>query len=83
MPTRPATHTHTHSPRPAPQVHDEVILEGPEESAQEALAAVVAAMENPWRLLGESLWGRPLEGNPLRVDLVVDAKTAHTWYEAK
>ena len=29
------------------QVHDEVILEGPEEKAKEALARVVKLMENP------------------------------------
>ena len=52
------------------QIHDEVILEGPEESAQEARARVVELMERPFC-------------RPLRVDLVVDANTAKTWYEAK
>jgi len=54
------------------QVHDEVILEGPRESAEEAQAIVVDCME------------RPFDGtNPLQVHLVVDAKFADTWYEAK
>ena len=54
------------------QIHDEVILEGPEESADEALALVKWRMEHPFR-----------GTNPLEVDLAVDAKTAKTWYEAK
>jgi DNA polymerase-1 len=52
------------------QVHDELILEGPEGSAQEALAIVVDCMEHPYN-------------QPLRVDLKVDAKTDKTWYKAK
>lgn len=59
------------------QVHDEVMLEGPKETAEEALEKVRNAMENPWHnLIG-------FEGKPLRVDLVVDAKIADNWYEAK
>jgi DNA polymerase I len=59
------------------QVHDEVMLEGPRESAEEARARVVAAMANPWaNLIG-------FTGKPLRVDLVVDANIADTWYDAK
>ena len=54
------------------QVHDEVILEGPRESADEATARVVSLMERPF-------WGT----NPLRVELAVDAKHADNWYEAK
>ena len=54
------------------QVHDEVILEGPRETVDEAQALVVHHM------------GHPFEGtNPLRVDLVVDAKHADNWYDAK
>lgn len=54
------------------QVHDEVILEGPAESAERAQELVVAHME------------RPFSGtNPLLVDLVVDSNIAGTWYEAK
>ena len=32
------------------QVHDEVILEGPEETAEEAFEEVVKCMEEPWAL---------------------------------
>ncbi|KAI8477361.1 MAG: hypothetical protein J3K34DRAFT_373247 [Monoraphidium minutum] len=60
------------------QVHDEVMLEGPRETAEEAKRRVVAAMENPWRNLGFSF-----DGRPLRVELVVDCKAADTWYDAK
>lgn len=59
------------------QVHDEVMLEGPRESAEEARRKVVEAMENPWRNLAG------FEGRPLLVDLVVDCKSADTWYDAK
>jgi DNA polymerase-1 len=52
------------------QVHDELILEGPEASAPEALKIVVDCMENPYL-------------KPLLVDLKVDAKTDKTWYRAK
>ena len=54
------------------QVHDEVILEGPKETAERAQQLVIQHME------------KPFEGsNPLRVDLVVDSNIADTWYEAK
>lgn len=52
------------------QIHDEVILEGPEESAEEALKRVVLIMENP---LDE----------PLLIKLEVDASIGNNWYEAK
>mmetsp|Transcript_10885 Transcript_10885/g.32322 ORF Transcript_10885/g.32322 Transcript_10885/m.32322 type:complete len:124 (+) Transcript_10885:3-374(+) len=52
------------------QVHDELILEGPEESKEEALAIVIDCMEKPFK-------------QPLSVDLTVDAKSAKTWYDAK
>lgn len=54
------------------QVHDEVILEGPRETAAEAKALVVQHMEKPFN-----------GTNPLLVDLNVDANTAASWYEAK
>lgn len=54
------------------QVHDEVILEGPTESAEEAKAIVVDCMTKPFD--GE---------NFLRVGLSVDAKCAQNWYAAK
>ncbi|CAK9150260.1 unnamed protein product [Ilex paraguariensis] len=54
------------------QVHDEVILEGPTESAEVAKAIVVECMS------------KPFDGkNILRVDLSVDAKCAQNWYSAK
>ena len=55
------------------QIHDEVILEGPHEHAAAAKAEVVACMEQPFDASLPSL----------RVPLVVDAKTADNWYEAK
>ncbi|XP_024033138.1 DNA polymerase I A, chloroplastic/mitochondrial isoform X2 [Citrus clementina] len=54
------------------QVHDEVILEGPSESAEVARAIVVECMSKPFN-------GK----NNLRVDLSVDAKCAQNWYSAK
>ncbi|TVU43033.1 hypothetical protein EJB05_09464 [Eragrostis curvula] len=54
------------------QVHDEVILEGPEESADTAKAIVVECMSKPF-------YGT----NFLKVDLAVDAKCAKSWYAAK
>ncbi|XP_057464463.1 DNA polymerase I A, chloroplastic/mitochondrial-like [Actinidia eriantha] len=54
------------------QVHDEVILEGPTESAEAAKAIVVECMSKPFG-------GR----NFLKVDLSVDAKCAQNWYSAK
>lgn len=56
------------------QVHDEVILEGPKESAEEAQAIVVQCMRSPFGDAG---------GDPLLVDLLVDSKFAETWYDAK
>ncbi|KAM3390870.1 hypothetical protein ACQJBY_012474 [Aegilops geniculata] len=54
------------------QVHDEVILEGPSESAEVAKAIVVECMSKPF-------YGT----NILSVDLAVDAKCAQNWYAAK
>ena len=54
------------------QVHDEVILEGPSESAEVAKAIVVDCMSKPFN-------GK----NILNVDLAVDAKCAQNWYAAK
>ncbi|XP_023536872.1 DNA polymerase I B, chloroplastic/mitochondrial-like [Cucurbita pepo subsp. pepo] len=54
------------------QVHDEVILEGPTESAEVAKAIVVECMSKPFN-------GK----NILNVDLAVDAKCARNWYSAK
>jgi len=52
------------------QIHDEIICEGPAESADEALQIVKHTMSNPFK-------------KPLRVELVVDANIGDTWYEAK
>lgn len=52
------------------QVHDELILEGPKETAKEALGIVVECMEHP-------------HDKPFLVDLKVDAKCDTTWYKAK
>ncbi|CAL5202154.1 unnamed protein product [Lathyrus oleraceus] len=54
------------------QVHDEVILEGPTESAEVAKAIVIDCMSNPFN-------GK----NILKVGLSVDAKCAQNWYAAK
>ena len=51
-----------------------MILEGPRETASEARARVVECMRSPFS---------GLDPKPLQVDLVVDAKFADTWYEAK
>mmetsp|Transcript_13417 Transcript_13417/g.35678 ORF Transcript_13417/g.35678 Transcript_13417/m.35678 type:complete len:818 (+) Transcript_13417:728-3181(+) len=56
------------------QIHDEVILEGPSEHADAALAELVRLMERPFDHVGL---------DPLHVDLVVDAAVAGNWYEAK
>lgn len=56
------------------QIHDEVILEGPEETAKEAFDEVISCMENPW------VFG--LEKT--NVPLLVDGSYVHkNWYEAK
>ncbi|XP_050217139.1 DNA polymerase I A, chloroplastic/mitochondrial [Mercurialis annua] len=55
------------------QIHDEVILEGPSESAEVAKDIVVECMSKPF-----------FDGvNFLKVDLSVDAKCAQNWYSAK
>jgi DNA polymerase-1 len=55
------------------QIHDEVILEGPEEHKDEALALVKRHMENPFND----------HENLCDVDLNVDGNYAKTWFEAK
>lgn len=52
------------------QIHDELILEGPDESVDEAMDILVQLMCNPLP-------------TPLKVELVVDAKKAKSWYEGK
>lgn len=53
-------------------MHDEVILEGPAETADFAKNIVVDCMSRPF-------YGT----NFLKVDLAVDAKCAANWYSAK
>ena len=56
------------------QVHDEVMLEGPEETAEEAFEEVMECMQEPW------VFGL----NKTAVPLLVDGSCSHkTWYEAK
>eukprot|EP00301_Raphidiophrys_heterophryoidea_P020212 c4963_g1_i1.p1 GENE.c4963_g1_i1~~c4963_g1_i1.p1 ORF type:complete len:194 (+),score=44.90 c4963_g1_i1:198-779(+) len=52
------------------QIHDEVILEGPEESAEEALAILIAVMTSPFP-------------RPSPVEYVVDAHIVSNWAQAK
>jgi DNA polymerase-1 len=56
------------------QIHDEVILEGPEETAEEAFEEVIKCMEAPW------VFGLKQTAVPL----LVDGSYCHkTWYDAK
>lgn len=52
------------------QVHDEVILEGPEEYAEEVLGILVEIMEDPME-------------TEFKVAFEVDAKICDNWYESK
>jgi DNA polymerase-1 len=52
------------------QIHDELIIEGPKETAEEAFALVKDCMTRPFK-------------NPFLVDLEVSGQIAETWYEAK
>jgi DNA polymerase-1 len=56
------------------QIHDEVILEGPEETAEEAFDEVLNCMQAPW-----------VPGlEKTSVPLLVDGSYSHkTWYDAK
>ena len=56
------------------QIHDEVILEGPEETAKEAFEEVLKCMESPW------VFGLPETSVPLLVDGSYEHKN---WYDAK
>lgn len=56
------------------QIHDEVILEGPEETAEEAFEEVLKCMQEPWVFGLEKM----------AVPLLVDGSWEHkTWYDAK
>ena len=52
------------------QIHDEVVLEGPTEKAQDAKQRVVEIMNSPL-------------DKALSVELTVSAKIAKNWYDAK
>jgi DNA polymerase-1 len=52
------------------QIHDELILEGPEESSTEALHIVKSLMEDPLP-------------RKMLIALDVDAKVGNNWYECK
>lgn len=56
------------------QIHDELILEGPKETAEEAFDEVIACMQNPW-----------VKGlSKTAVPLLVDGSWKHeNWYDAK
>jgi hypothetical protein len=56
------------------QIHDEVILEGPQETAEEAFEEVVNCMEHPW------VFGLDQTAVPLLVD---GAYVHNNWYDAK
>ena len=56
------------------QIHDELILEGPKETAEEAFAEVTRCMESPW------VFGL----DKTVVPLLVDGSFCHdNWYDAK
>jgi len=56
------------------QIHDEVILEGPEETAEEAFEEVLRCMQAPWTFGLE----------PTSVPLLVDGSFENkNWYDAK
>jgi DNA polymerase I len=56
------------------QIHDEVILEGPEETSEEAFTEVIKCMEEPW------VFGLKKTAVPLLVD---GSFTHKSWYDAK
>eukprot|EP01026_Neomeris_dumetosa_P070642 TRINITY_DN7068_c0_g1_i1.p4 TRINITY_DN7068_c0_g1~~TRINITY_DN7068_c0_g1_i1.p4 ORF type:complete len:130 (-),score=14.14 TRINITY_DN7068_c0_g1_i1:100-489(-) len=60
------------------QIHDEVILEGPEGSSNEAQRIVVECMEKPfYNEIKKQYW------NPMRVELKVDSNIVDSWYDNK
>lgn len=75
-------------------MHDEVILEGPQTAAEEALRLVEEHMSSPWVQCcshphqDAAVWKQSKAQpfglkQPLRVELAVDGDHAATWYEAK
>eukprot|EP01025_Chloroclados_australasicus_P007594 TRINITY_DN12485_c0_g1_i3.p1 TRINITY_DN12485_c0_g1~~TRINITY_DN12485_c0_g1_i3.p1 ORF type:complete len:997 (-),score=105.38 TRINITY_DN12485_c0_g1_i3:526-3174(-) len=60
------------------QIHDEVILEGPEDSAEQAQEIIVECMQNPfWNEEGQKYC------NPLKVALMVDSRICDNWYKER
>ena len=59
-------------PRLVLQIHDEVILQGPQEHGEEALTIVKCLMSSPF-------FGK----YKFRTELVVDGDVGQTWYECK
>eukprot|EP00438_Fugacium_kawagutii_P004690 Skav205571 [mRNA] locus=scaffold1407:224061:227542:- [translate_table: standard] len=55
------------------QIHDELVLEGPEEFAEEALEELVRIMQDPL----------PKAFGPMKVPLLVDACHVQSWFHAK
>ena len=90
LPVAASTRTHCSPVLPVPsmqpaeaqvggvQVHDEVIVEGPQDSVLEAQQLVVQCMGSPFN--GTNPLGCAARGG---IDLLVDAKHADTWLEAK
>jgi DNA polymerase I len=71
------------------QIHDEVILEGPKEAKDEVIPCpsfffLLLMLWSSCQALDlvKKLMGRPFP-EELLVDLVVDARAANTWLEAK
>ncbi len=56
------------------QIHDEVILEGPEETSEEAFEEVLKCMQEPW------VFGLEKTSVPLLVD---GSHVNTNWYDAK
>jgi DNA polymerase I-like protein with 3'-5' exonuclease and polymerase domains len=74
----------THPLPRLPQVHDEVILEGPDASAQEALELVAFHMGHPFASDEHTAGAGDGKGkNYLLVALNVDGSADKTWYDAK
>jgi len=55
------------------QIHDEIVMEGPEEHLDAAIAEISNCMQNPF----------PAGWAPLKVALDVDARHAHNWMDGK
>ena len=67
------------------QIHDEVILEGPEKNAQSALERVIAILQQPWCEFDASNIVRSNEKNTFSFTpaLEVNGSAGKTWYDCK